>query len=1193
MYLVKKVLSKVTKYAFEHNKLKLLIKNKQVHLFYAGIKITRDIGLHSSFFIKGQWVNSSEGVWQVNIQPDILNITVDWEKFPLRQVWKIEKTANGFDWTIYLDVKNSVEIAKMLAGIIISENYKKWFTVKEEGIFPAFQDNWENIYLQKTQDKVFGLEPSGEYPGIIYKNFETGNLLLQNLPRVNEGRALRIEIDKREKVMEKSRYKIFKSNLSFAAEKSDFEKVKKEKIKEFLDSKALTQGELKISFDNSQTKVYWQNKLITAAQGMHSALFVDGKWLDSSEYLWTIEKIDSRCVYITIDYYPYPIEQAWQISIVDDDSFIWKVKTKLKEQRVNLIKKQTLGLGVSCEYKEWFGGYESGFFTQAINSWQKIFTDVSSGAIGVKENREYPGIMFENKQPAKAELLVQNADKNTNARYLQAIQDNENLVMNQITGKQYDFIQQIRIIEDAQLINKHLDKKIKALIMTQGIENKMIKLLVSHRRLQIFWQNQELTTDIGMHTAIYSDNKWYDSGKMHWQVNKISSQKMEITIDFKPFPVVQKWFLSIDDENVINWKVTMDIRTPVKIRERKAGLILKSDYQKWFNAFEIGGFPEKFGFWDDMIRNRDGETFGVYPAGKIPAVMFSVDDTHMSLIQNTDENIRGRVLQGQVVESEETKFYQKGVITFFRGKIKLTEDIKDIDSYRRQAQPLILEPEAIYIYGDSAQLHERIAGVIEFEQKINKIKQLKEAGQKLNIKIGVSRYNFFQLNEIIDQLMHILNFKIDLRSVQLNIFPLRRLRRNFIEYLDQLKAILKQTGNIELILIDEQLFELLTIICSQSGPENERQLLRMLGVICEHAFIGPQIVVVDPYHNCNANCIHCWVHTPGVTHDPEFYKAKLDFKKFKTIADDLSDLMTDLIIFQGDGEPLMHKEFFDMLEYTISKNIQASFFTNGILLDEKIARKAIDLGITEIFCSLPAGTPKTFAEINTKQSPETFAQILKNLRYLCELKKKLGKDKPRLILTHVIHTLNANELMDMAVNDVNIGADVIRFYLIRLDENIEFLKLKTEDTKVIKETISQIKELVKDKPIQLLDTTEFQLENFEQKSGNWSKDVFLEKGCSLGWSFSLIPAAGNVSFCCHLRTVGYLKDKSFKEIWQSPEYRKFRYQAKYLNKFKNEKFLNGTSLWDSHCQQCDTHQVIRDVWDQFKLYNLEKFISEK
>jgi len=72
-----------------------------------------------------------------------------------------------------------------------------------------------------------------------------------------------------------------------------------------------------------------------------------------------------------------------------------------------------------------------------------------------------------------------------------------------------------------------------------------------------------------------------------------------------------------------------------------------------------------------------------------------------------------------------------------------------------------------------------------------------------------------------------------------------------------------------------------------------------------------------------------------------------------------------------------------------------------------------------------------------------------------------------------------------------------------------------------------------------------------------------------------------------------LKEKSFKEIWNSEEYRRFRYKAKFLSQHTKDSLLDGKPLFDDYCQHCDTHQVIRDVWERCRFYKLEKFLDVK
>ncbi|MBU4305245.1 MAG: radical SAM protein [Candidatus Omnitrophica bacterium] len=1188
MQALRRLIAGLTRHEFANKTSRLVAAERYLELLHGKEKLTDDICLHTALLVNGRWSSSRDGLWQIAKKDDVLSITIDWREIPLRQIWQFKKIENGFNWVVFMDVKKELKIGKMLCGIMLRRDYEQWFSASEAGGFPAFNNSWENIFLQDVKGNLLAVNNVEGLPAVVYENLQHGELLLQNAPQACSSRALRIEVDNHEELFAVNRYKVFNSNI-FILEGEKFPAFLAEKNKQLLKTRQLEEGNLRLLLGESSAHLFWGELQLTANQGLHTALLVNNEWFDSSKCEWKIERINDRCVYVDVDWRPLPIRQSWQIDIINGSTFSWKVRTQLKEKRQDLIRTVSLGLVLRPEYEKWFGGYESGCFPAEFSGWREMIEDETAGAVGVMNHAAYPGVILKNAGNAKSRLLVQNGDGKSKARFVQSVII-KNEKIEEAVESEFDLSQEITIVDVEKYLEGYLKERLDEKVMRRGISSGGLKLISDNGKMRMFWHEKEITADIGLHTAICSSGQWYDSGKMKWQVNKVSAQRLQVKVDFSPFPVVQTWDLYFTAENTICWDVSMDIAKAVEIDERKAGIILSGKYREWFNSFEQGEFPERFTFWHDIIRNRDAETFGTYPEDGFPGVMFTVDDDHLSLIQNTDENIKGRVFQGQLMETEQTKAYPaQETLVCFKGRIKLVEDRKEIDEHRATVQPLLSKVESVYFYGDSPLLHERIAGVNEFEAKVNKLKTLIIKGESPKVGIGVSRYNFFRLHEILRFVADLQGKKIDVRSFKLTVFPLRRLRRNFIEYLEELKKAAKEALDIEFVLVDEELFNIIISISSQAEPGNERQLLRLLGVICEHAFIGPQIVVIDPYHCCNANCVHCWVHTPGVYHNKEFYEMKLNPDSFKKIADDLSDLLVDLIIFQGDGEPLMHEKFFDMVRYARNKGIKASFFTNGILLDKNVADQAVELGIDEIFCSLPAATPATFAKINTKQKPEGLSKILDNLTYLCRLKKKEGKNNPRLIMTHVIHTMNAHELMEMAKNDVKIGADVMRFYLIRLDKNIEFLKLKPSDVNAIRSGIAQVKEYVKDKNIKLLDTTEFQLEHFDQQSGNWSENIFLEKGCTLGWNFCLIPASGEVSFCCHLRTVGYLKENSFKEIWDSENYRQFRYQAKFLKQNRDAEFLNGHPLFDDYCRHCDTHQVIRDVWEQFKLYNLERF----
>ena len=499
--------------------------------------------------------------------------------------------------------------------------------------------------------------------------------------------------------------------------------------------------------------------------------------------------------------------------------------------------------------------------------------------------------------------------------------------------------------------------------------------------------------------------------------------------------------------------------------------------------------------------------------------------------------------------------------------------------------------DTFYFFSDYDELDDRISpndkGNFEFKLKL--LKEKIHNLESVKIVIGVSRYNFFNIKKIAQFLMKELDLDNGVEWIKYNVFPLTKILENFNNYITEIQSQLP--NYIKLKIYDNQLEELLSKVqdLALKNVDSEAEISRLLGVICENAFVGPRVMVIDPHHRCNTNCTHCWVHTPSVKHDKEFLDTSFPMERFKRMIDDAAQLRVETIILQGDGEPLLHPDSLNMLRYARLKGIDVRFFTNGILLTERIAKEVVKIGVKEIYCSFPAGSPETYKTINPIQKPETYNKVVKNLKRLMEIKRAAGVQDPRVIVTHVIHTQNHHELVKMAKDDVYEKVDAARFYLIRLDVMNKFLQLNQKEIEKIKNQIPQVEQILKKGQVEFVDNIKFQLDNYNNNDGSWCDETFLKKGCTIGYYFNLVPAKGDISFCCHLRTVGDLSKQSYKEIWNSNKYKRWRYHAKYMDKHKNSMFLNNQPLYDDHCTHCDNHQTILESYEKMEKYGLKKF----
>lgn len=103
--------------------------------------------------------------------------------------------------------------------------------------------------------------------------------------------------------------------------------------------------------------------------------------------------------------------------------------------------------------------------------------------------------------------------------------------------------------------------------------------------------------------------------------------------------------------------------------------------------------------------------------------------------------------------------------------------------------------------------------------------------------------------------------------------------------------------------------------------------------------------------SCNQKCIYCY--------NEEIIKKiyQLDLKTIKTILSDAKEMGVDIITLSG-GEPLLHKNFFEILEFCKVNEISVNIISNATLITEKAAKKlsnynpgiqfTLDSGIPEI-----------------------------------------------------------------------------------------------------------------------------------------------------------------------------------------------------------------------------------------------------
>lgn len=258
--------------------------------------------------------------------------------------------------------------------------------------------------------------------------------------------------------------------------------------------------------------------------------------------------------------------------------------------------------------------------------------------------------------------------------------------------------------------------------------------------------------------------------------------------------------------------------------------------------------------------------------------------------------------------------------------------------------------------------------------------------------------------------------------------------------------------------------------------------------------------------SCNFNCIHCY--------NPRNRK-DLEYTRVLNVLEELKIMGVDKVKYGG-GEPLLRKDFLQILARTIQRGFDTTFSTNGYVVNPKVAGAIKDTGLERIQVSLD-GNEQTHNFI--RNNSEAYSRAL-----------------------------NAIELFVAQGFKVSVATTLIKPNLGCLEEIFRDCETRGVNRwRVMKYIPSCRKDLAPTpleywqahkKLLELRDKSD-RMEVYVAREFNEiceQKDRF-DAGCFGGRSVASIRANGDVSPCSYFPNfvVGNLKLQSMQELWNSPK----------------------------------------------------------
>lgn len=257
---------------------------------------------------------------------------------------------------------------------------------------------------------------------------------------------------------------------------------------------------------------------------------------------------------------------------------------------------------------------------------------------------------------------------------------------------------------------------------------------------------------------------------------------------------------------------------------------------------------------------------------------------------------------------------------------------------------------------------------------------------------------------------------------------------------------------------------------------------------------GPLYLNVEPTNACNLKCYTCSI-------DGTRKRGFMDLDLFRRIIDQAPAAgVYEVALFLG-GEPLLHKDLPYMVEYTVSRGLEARVYTNACLLTPEKSEALLDAGLSFLGLSIDGDNRQ---EYEYMRPGADFEQVMENSLAFLRLKQEKGLDKPYVSLQMIKLKDNPNQEIDPAF--------IARFDGLPIDE--------------------------------------FSVRNPHDWRGEMA-DIRVEKGgryryypCQVFWSAMSIAWDGRVVGCSadlNGRVIlGDVRDKSIMEIWNDEPMRRHR-----------------------------------------------------
>lgn len=273
----------------------------------------------------------------------------------------------------------------------------------------------------------------------------------------------------------------------------------------------------------------------------------------------------------------------------------------------------------------------------------------------------------------------------------------------------------------------------------------------------------------------------------------------------------------------------------------------------------------------------------------------------------------------------------------------------------------------------------------------------------------------------------------------------------------------------------------------------------------------PFFISVEASNYCNLHCPECPV---GVNQQPRPIPATFDEARYRSLIDELSSTLFH-VIFYFQGEPFLHRNLHELINYAHKARIYTSTSTNGHFLNDKTAKEIVLSGLDKLIVSVDGSTQEVYQKYRIGGNLQKALQGIKNV---VAWKKELHSITPMIEIQFIVFKTNEHQMNDMKHLANLLEADRLIFKTAQLYDFENGNELMT--------TINKFSRYTK------------------LNDGRYKIKSSLPNHCKRLWGGAVVNTQGEVLPCCFDKgsesSFGNVSEKSFAANWHSTKASDFR-----------------------------------------------------